>query len=548
MKLTTLWTLVAALAATQGLAGARAENGASPPAAAVPANPSNIAPTVADAPHRNVEVFGEPRMDTSHPNTIWDEEDIRDLKQMLKTSPGLRQALFELQKTMDDRIGKPIDVPPPQKGPDGAWLYPGDYFPDFPGRPQTPDPVRKFSWFLARDSVAINSLGFLYALTDNEKYAKYARDLLIAYSNLPRYGPSKAIQYRYARGLTNQVLEDALDLESIARGYDLIYNSPALSPADRARIHDDLIQPLAWVMLYPEFYATESGRSFASQINNRGAIGSAAVLLAGYATDDDELVNAALYGTCRRRSANRIGPFPSSSRRRRTGSPQRRTIRACGLLTVHFAPSAIAGGMWVEGTPGYTLYALAALVNAAEAGWRHGLDLYRYNDSILKYVFDYPLLFAYPDLSVPAENNSRRIWLRSIYYPVLYQYGYRRYRDPRYLALINSRDDFGAETERRGLGAERPPPGASLASQCAAAAFLRRRRAPRKPAADLSERELSCSRVWRAADEAGERLGSGEPDALLRSIGVAWAPRQAAYRSVGAGRHPDAEPRRAVSL
>ena len=82
------------------------------------------------------------------------------------------------------------------------------------------------------------------------------------------------------------------------------------------------------------------------------------------------------------------------------------------MLTVHFAPRAIAGGMWVEGTPGYTLYALAALINAAEAGWRHGLDLYRYNDSILKYLFDYPLLFTYTDLSVPAENDSRRIWLR----------------------------------------------------------------------------------------------------------------------------------------
>ena len=449
MKLTTLWTFIAALAATQGLAGARAENGASPPAAAVPANPSNIAPTVADAPHRNVEVFGEPRMDTRHPNTIWDEEDIRNLEQTLKTSPGLRQALFELQKTMDDRIGKPIDVPPPQKGPDGAWLYPGDYFPDFPGRPQTPDPVRKFSWFLARDSVAINSLGFLYALTDNEKYAKYARDLLIAYSNLPRYGPSKAIQYRYAKGLTNQVLEDALDLESIARGYDLIYNSPALSPADRARIHDDLIQPLAWVMLYPEFYERNPGDNFASQINNRGAIGSTAVLLAGYATDDRELVNAALYGTF-----TTLGK--SNPAHYKQFPPPKDWVAATpdhpslGLLMVHFAPRAIAGGMWVEGTPGYTLYALAALINAAEAGWRHGLDLYRYNDSILKYLFDYPLLFAYPDLSVPAENNSRRIWLRSIYYPVLYQYGYRRYRDPRYLALINSRDDFGAETERKG--------------------------------------------------------------------------------------------------
>ncbi len=439
MKLTTCWTLVAALAAISGLARAHAGDGATPSLAAVSTNPNNIAPTVADAPHRNVEVFGEPRVDTGHPNTIWDEEDIRNLKGMLKTSPGLRQALAELQKTMDNRIGKPVDVPPPQKGPDGAWLYPGDYFPDFPGRPPTPDPVRKFSWFLGRDSVGIESLGMLYALTGDEKYAKYARDLLIAYSNLPRYGPSKAIQYRYSRGLGGNMLEDSINLESIARGYDLIYNSPALSPSDRKQIHDDLIQPLAWVILYPQFYERDPGDTFASQINNRGAIGSTAVLLAGYATDDRELVNAALYGT--------FTTLSKSDRAHYTEFPPPKDWVAAtadhpsrGLLTVHFAPPAITGGMWVEGTPGYSLYALAAMVNAAEAAWRHGLDLYHYNDSILKYVFDFPLLLAYPDMSVPGENDSRRLWLHSLYYPVLYQYGYKRYRDPRYLALTDSGD------------------------------------------------------------------------------------------------------------
>ncbi len=406
----------------------------------VPTNPNNIAPTIATEPHRDVKVFGEPRSDKRHPNTLWDAEDIEHYKQLLKTSSEFRRLFSELQSKMDDRIGKPIDVPQPQKGSDGAWLYPGDYFPDLPGRPHADDPVVRFSRFLQRDSEAIVSLGFLYALTDNEKYANYARELLLAYANLPRYGPAKTMNYRYAKGLTNQVLEDALNLELIARGYDLIYNSPSLSPADHVRIHDELIQPLAWVMLYPETPERDPGSTFASQINNRGAIGAAAVLMAGYATDDEELVRAALYGT-------RTTLLKSQAPHYKQFPPPKDWVAATadhpslGLLTVHLAAPGITGGMWVEGSPAYGLYALAALINAAEAAWRHGLDLYSYNDAILKYIFDFPLLLAYPDLSDPGENNSRRTRLTGIYYPGLYEYGYRRYRDPRYLRVIHAPAD-----------------------------------------------------------------------------------------------------------
>jgi hypothetical protein len=435
---TTFCPLAVALIASLACGPGAAEDAPAPPASRLAANPENIAPTVGIEPHRDVKVYGEPRVTAGHPNTLWDEEDVLRFKQLLKTSAEFRQALFEVQKAMDERIGKPIDVPPPQKGPDGAWLYPGDYFPDIPGRPQSEDPVQKFSRFLDRDSGAVVSLGVLYALTDNEKYAKYARDLLIAYSNLPRYGPLTSINYRWAMGgLMTYILYEALDLEMLARGYDLIYNSPSVSSLDRKRIHDELIQPMAWEMLYPEVIENDPGSTFASQANNRGAIGATAVLLAGYATDDQELVDAALYGT-RTTLANKdeahYKQFP----------PPKDWVAATaahpseGLLTVHLAPAAITGGMWVEGSPSYALYALVALINAAEAGWRHGLDLYSHNNAILKYLFDFPLLLAYPDMSLPGENDSRRFFLRSGEHPTLYEYGYLRYRDPRYLWVINA--------------------------------------------------------------------------------------------------------------
>ena len=105
---------------------------------------------------------------------------------------------------------------------------------------------------------------------------------------------------------------------------------------------------------------------------------------------------------------------------------------------MHFAPPAIPGGAWVEGSPSYAFYALGSMVNAAEAAWRHGLDLYRHNDHIFKSMFDFPILLSYPDMTTPAENDGHRASLFGDYVPTLYEYAYRRYRDPRYLAIINS--------------------------------------------------------------------------------------------------------------
>jgi len=400
-------------------------------------NPSNIAPTVATAPYAGVKVAGEPRMAVGHPNTIWDKEDVAHFKALLKTNAELHAVFARLKGQMDERIGSPVDVPPPQKGSDGAWLYPGDYFPDFPGTGVAHTPVQKFTRRFGEDSLTVYSLGLVYALTDDERYAAYARALLLAYSNLPRYGPSKATDYRYEKGLTNQILEDAVDLISLARGYDLVHDSPSLSPEDRARIHDDLLRPLASVMLYPTAFERDPSATFARMANNRGAIGATAVLLAGYATDDQELVNAALYGTwatIRRTSEAKYRQFP----------PAKDWVAATadhpgdGLLAVAFGAQTIAGGMWVEGSPGYSFYALSAMINAAEACWRHGVDLYSRDNFRLKRLFDFPLLVGYPDETMPAENDSSRFSLADADHATLYEYAYRRYRDPRYLSIIDA--------------------------------------------------------------------------------------------------------------
>jgi hypothetical protein len=84
--------------------------------------------------------------------------------------------------------------------------------------------------------------------------------------------------------------------------------------------------------------------------------------------------------------------------------------------------------------------ALGALVDDAEVLWHHGMDLYRYRHGALKGMFDSALLFVYPDLTSPSTHDSSRSSLllsMSTDCHHTFEYGYLRYRDPRYLAIVN---------------------------------------------------------------------------------------------------------------
>lgn len=396
---------------------------------------ANIAPTAANRTE-TPEVFGQPRMTKGHPNTYWDQADIDHYKEMLKTSKELQIRFSEIKDAMDKRIAERIDIPPPQQGADGKWLFPGEYFPASPGAADN-SPRGRFKHRFSRDSDDVSDLGTIYALTGEAKYAEYARKLLLAYANCSKFGAGPLYNLRSAIGLYGQLLEEALIMDHWARGYDLIYNLPFWTKENRTQLHDELFYPMAAVCLYPAGPDHPEGQYFASQTNNRGALGIVSVLMAGYATDDQELINSALYGvrpTITKVDRDRLKQFPSP-----------KDWVACtadkptyGLLNRYFAPDCIPGGMWVEPSVGYAFYALGSMVGAAEACWHHGIDLYRHNNAIFKSMFDFPILLSYPDLSEPGQGGSHRDLLCQGYAPTLYEYAYRRYRDPRYLAIINN--------------------------------------------------------------------------------------------------------------
>ena len=97
-------------------------------------------------------------------------------------------------------------------------------------------------------------------------------------------------------------------------------------------------------------------------------------------------------------------------------------------------------GIWWEGAWGYHFYTLSALWGLAEAASNCGIYLY---GEELKGMFDSPLKFTMPNLHLPAFNDSGEVNLRGS--ASLYELALARYREPRYVTLLetgNRQNDF----------------------------------------------------------------------------------------------------------
>jgi hypothetical protein len=365
----------------------------------VPASPANIAPTAGAMAGGKVEVVGEPRTTKGHPCTLWDAEDIAHFKDMLKTSKELQAQYAGLTKAMDVRITQPLGIPEPKKGPDGKWMHIIDT-----------DKLGESTVGAVHNQLGLDiaNLGELYALSGEAKYAEFAKKLLLAYADVHgNYGIGARQGFNHDPSrVFDQRLGDATWGIQVARGYDLIHDLPSITAEERKHIDDDLIKAVGWDIV--------GNHAMLEAETNWSAIATCAVLMCGCASDDQKLIDTALWGI-------------NGTKDKPTG----------GLFQCHFGPGAIdQDGMWAEGAMGYQFMALEALIMDAEVLWHHGLDMYRYRDCALKRLFDTPITSSYPDLTTAAIHDSGHgsiIGSDSF----LYEYAYRRYRDPAYLLILN---------------------------------------------------------------------------------------------------------------
>ena len=271
---------------------------------------------------------------------------------------------------------------------------------------------------------------------DNPRIAKKARDFSLAYVLSGRQELAEAVakilrayveaypQYGVAlmKGrATSSALGEAEWGRNIACAYDLIYNSGALSDADKHAIADDVLRPCGEVLRDCNHHFRSNWR--AAAISGVGVI--------GFCIDDRDLLDEALNGY-RDASGELI----------RDGFVQ------------HLAWSLLADGVFYERSMGYHHFSMHSYVYLLEAARHSNLDLWNYQTmgsyrdagadierafgetgmKNIRAMLDAPFYYAFSDGSMANVANSGKDRLDRQWY---YEAAWRKFHDPKYAWLVN---------------------------------------------------------------------------------------------------------------
>ncbi|MEL7002235.1 MAG: heparinase II/III family protein [Bacteroidota bacterium] len=201
----------------------------------------------------------------SHPNLILTVEGVESMRSSIGTIPLFDQTVKKVSAQVDAEIKKGIDVPVPK---DLAGGYTHER--------------HKANFF------TMQKAGVLFQITQDEKYANYVKNMLLAYADIyPTLGKHPATR-SYARGkFFWQCLNDANWLVYTAQAYDCIYDW--LDKKTVKRLNKELFRP------YAEYISIENPQFF-NRIHNHSTWGNAGVGMIGLVMGDKELVDWALHG------------------------------------------------------------------------------------------------------------------------------------------------------------------------------------------------------------------------------------------------------------
>lgn len=333
-----------------------------------------------------------------HPRLLMTRGEAEELKKALASSERGKAALATLTGLADGMLGGDLEFPDPN-GPPGQ-------------QKDRRDPIA------ARHSKLSNmagTLGRAYTLTGEVRYAKRAAEILRGYAQrYPAYPEHKGANKADTGKVMAQRLSEAMWLMPQILAYDDIHGSGVLSDADKAAIEKDMIRAAVTFIRRKEpareaaerDRANREWRTAAPADNKRAAANwlnfyNAATMLAGCAIDDKDMVDLSATDF-RSLIHNGIG----------------------------------ADGMWGEGAIGYQLFAVRAMTTGFEAAARRGIDLWGFENGKVKFMFDSPLWYAYPDATAPGINDSGRARFDN-WESMIYDYAYLRYGDDRYAPIVN---------------------------------------------------------------------------------------------------------------
>ena len=348
-------------------------------------------------------VFGKPRMTQGHPCTLWDLEDIAHYKELLKTSPELKSAWNKLHAWGERRIQEPLSVPAHRQEADGKWIFPA-----FKRGYKSPEGKWVFVWdfntTLQQRSRDVSNLGILYAFSGDEKYATFAKRLLLALADAYGHGQGNPVPdpngYDHFEAYGFDGGDTGMFLTKACSGYDLFYNLPTITPNERSHIEQYLIRPLAEHLKRAKYRYTGHGRW--------GMVCLYGIFISGVTLNDQDMVDSTLYGL----GGNKEKPDG-------------------GFLDC-FKPSCLRNdGRWgADEKLEDQVVSVCVLTSVAEVMWHHGVDLYSYQNTALKRPFDAGI----PPTSTSSDAEMGK--LAGVSGLNAYEYAFRRYQDAHYLPLI----------------------------------------------------------------------------------------------------------------
>ena len=201
----------------------------------------------------------------AHPSLILTKKGVKTMRANLGSTPIFDKTLATAKMEVDAEIEKGFDVPIPKD-------YSGGY---------THETHKK-------NYVLMQKAGALYQILEDEKYAKFVKDMLFEYAKLYPTLPVHPKPRSYARGkLFWQCLNDSNWLVYTSQAYDCIYDF--LSEDERQSLETELFRPFA-------DHISIDNTQFFNRVHNHATWGNVAVGMIALAMDDDKLLDRALNG------------------------------------------------------------------------------------------------------------------------------------------------------------------------------------------------------------------------------------------------------------
>ena len=254
------------------------------------------------------------------------KKEVRIIRRDLEKYPLFIKTYSKVKQQIDEAIKQPIEVPVPI------------------------DAAGNTHERHKQNAINMQQAGMLYQITQDEKYAKYVRDLFLLYADLyPTLKKHPAATSNSPGRLFWQSLNEYVWAVNTTQAYDCIYEY--LNATERKKIEENIFRIMA------EFFSVEHAKIL-DLIHNHGTWSCAAVGMIGMALNDKDLIEKSLYGT----KKDKKGGFLKQ-------------------LETLFSPD----GFYTEGNY-YARYALMPFYAYANALNNHmpELKIFNYHDSILK--------------------------------------------------------------------------------------------------------------------------------------------------------------------